>query len=146
MRRTKMKNKKAAYTVQAAVGMALLLTGLLVCSKEEMWAQFGICIGFGTALSVLGISNLIYGLRLPPGEREKIGKQKKIEVNDERNVRIRERTGNMVAKIMTYVLCAFILILALAGADKTAVLMAVGLLAIQFALFIACSNYYFKKM
>lgn len=141
-----MKNKKAVSIVQAAVGAILLLAGLLVCSMEGMWAQFGVCIGFGAAFSVLGISNLIYGLRLSPEEREKIGKQKEIEVNDERNVRIRERTGNMVTKIMTYVLCAFILILALYGADKTVVLMAVGLLAVQFTLLIACSSYYFKKM
>ena len=75
----------------------------------------------------LGLSGLVYLLRVPPGERRKTEENKKIEVNDERNVRIREKTGSMVAKVMTYVLCIFLLVLTLMGADKGIVLMAAGL-------------------
>ena len=61
-------------------------------------------------------------------------------------MRIREKTGSMVAKVMTYVLCIFLLVLTLMGADKGIVLMAAGLLAAQLVLAAAFSSYYFKRM
>lgn len=141
-----MNNKKAGCLVQTIAGAVLAAVGLLIFPKEGMWAQFGICIGFGTAFFTLGLSGLVYLLRVPPGERRKTEEQKKIEVNDERNVRIREKTGSMVAKVMTYVLCIFLLVLTLMGADKGIVLMAAGLLAAQLVLAAAFSGYYFKRM
>ena len=47
---------------------------------------------------------------------------------------------------MTYVLCIFLLVLTLMGADKGIVLMAAGLLAAQLVLAAAFSSYYFKRM
>lgn len=140
-----MKNKKTAYIVQAAVGAVLFAAGLLVFPKDGAWAQFGACIGFGAAFLAVGLSNMVYLAKLSPEEQEKINDQKQIEVNDERNVRIREKAGHMVAKVMTYVLCAFVLILALMGAAQAVVLLAAGLLAVHLVLWIVFSNYYYKK-
>ncbi|HEX7555195.1 MAG TPA: hypothetical protein VF338_01125, partial [Leptolinea sp.] len=79
-------------------------------------------------------------------EDQKIKKQKEIDVNDERNTRIRERTGYMVAKVMNYVLSAFILILAFLRVDSVIIFLAVTLLVIEFGLAIYFSNHYAKTM
>ena len=73
-------------------------------------------------------------------------KQKAIEQIDERNTRIRERTGYMAGKIMDYCLMGFILVLAFMGVDKLIITIAALLLVIKFVAVVLFSGHYAKNM
>ena len=118
---------------------------ILVFASDNTKMISGLCIGFGAVMLVFGIGSLIRSFVVSAVEDKEIKRIKNIEVNDERNVRIREKTGFMVSRIMNYVLSAFILILGFLGADKVIIIMAVSLIIIEFISVIIFSNYYAKK-
>jgi large-conductance mechanosensitive channel len=141
-----MKNKKIWFVLQSLVGIILLMIGAFVLKTKDLKTLSGLCFGIGAAMATLGIGWFIQALIVPAIESEKIKKQKKIEVNDERNTRIRQKTGYMVAKIMNYLFLAFILMLSFMNVDKLIINMAVFLIVIKFILVVYFSNYYTKKM
>lgn len=141
-----MKSKRALFILQALVGIALLFAGGFVFTSDKLKMVSGLCIGFGAAILVLGIGWFIQSLMVSAVETEEIKKMKKIEVNDERNIRIRERTGYMVAKVMNYTVLLFILVLGFMGADKLIIILAVVLVIIEFILVLIFSNHYTKTM
>lgn len=79
-------------------------------------------------------------------EREKTNRLKEIEVNDERNTRIREKTGYMTSKIMNYLISALVLALGFMSVDVTIIIMVASLLLAELILVVAFSNYYSKIM
>lgn len=141
-----MKSKKILFILQAFIGVILLYAGGFLFTSDKVKMVSGLCIGFGAALLVLGIGWFIQSIIVPAAENEEIKKMKAIEVNDERNTRIREKTGYMVAKIMNYVLLVFILTLGFMGANKLIIILATVLLIIEFVLVLIFSNYYAKRM
>jgi len=140
-----MKRKRILYLLQFILGAVLIAMSILVFASDNTKMISGLCIGFGAVMLVFGIGSLIRSFVVSAVEDKEIKRIKNIEVNDERNVRIREKTGFMVSRIMNYVLSAFILILGFLGADKVIIIMAVSLIIIEFISVIIFSNYYAKK-
>ena len=134
------------FILQALLGCVLIAMSSLIFTSDSTKMLSGLSIGLGACMLVLGIGNFIRSFIISSAEDEKIKRLNQIEVNDERNTRIREKTGNMVARIMNYVLTAFILILGFMGADKIIIIMAATMIVIEFILTIYFSNYYSKKM
>lgn len=141
-----MKLKRVMFILQTAAGIILLLVGSFVLTSDKVKMASGLCIGFGAAVLVLGIGWFIQSLIISATEDEEFKRTKAIEVNDERNTRIREKTGYMVAKIMNYVLLLFILTLGFMGVDKLIIIMAVTLIIFEFVLALIFSNYFAKRM
>jgi len=106
----------------------------------------GLCIGLGAALLCIGVGEFIQSLIVSTAEYEEIKRIKKIEVNDERNTRICEKTGYMVSRVMNYVLAIFVLVLGFMGVDKLIIMLAVSLLIIELVLVLIFSNYFAKRM
>ncbi|MCE1253593.1 MAG: hypothetical protein LWX83_08610 [Anaerolineae bacterium] len=141
-----MNNKKVLFLIEAVLGFVLLFIGFFVVNSEALKMLSGLCIGLGAALAALGTGQLLQALLIPAFEMERLKKQKEIEVNDERNIRIKEKTGYRVAKIMNYVLSLYILVLGFMGAGLPMILLAVSLLVIEFVLVIYFSNYYARSL
>ncbi|MFD3157207.1 hypothetical protein ACFIJ5_10160 [Haloimpatiens sp. FM7330] len=141
-----MKNKKVLVILQAIGGVLLLLIGSFVLNDVSTKMLSGLCIGFGAAMLVLGIGTFSHSLIVSSIEDEKIKRIKNIEVNDERNVRIKEKTGYMVAKVMNYILIVFIITLGFMNVDKSIIIMACSLIVIELILVIIFSNYFTKKI
>lgn len=141
-----MKNKKVLFVLQSILGIILLLAGSFVFTSDDTKMFSGLCIGFGAAMLTLGIGSFIRSFIISAAEDEDIHHRKQIEVNDERNTRIREKTGYMVAKVMNYILLVFVLVLGFMKVDKIIIIMAVSLIVIEFILLIIFSNYYDKEM
>lgn len=141
-------NKKyqaIVYTFLIVTGIILFTVGFTILSPEEYSRMSGVFIGIGIGLAVMSFSlllTLILNSRLP----DDIKKIKEIEVNDERNALIREKSGYKTCIAMSYVLCIFIIAIGLMGADLEIILMAVAVLAIQFILIIYYSNKYSKTL
>ncbi len=140
-----MKRENLKFLVGMLLGISCFLLAGLVFRGTGMEAWFGLCIGIGAAALALCIGETIRVVVQPASQRAEIDRKKEIEVNDERNVRIREKTGSMVAKTMIYVLSAFIIVLAVLQVDVVIILLAVGLLAVELILFVSFANYYSKK-
>lgn len=138
--------KRILFILQALAGGALIFIGGFVLKGESIRMISGLCIGTGAAALALGLGWFVQSIIINAVETESIGKQKEIEIKDERNVRIREKSGYMVAKSMNYLLTAFILTLGFMNADKKIIIMAVILMSIQFILLIYFSNYYSKRL
>ena len=138
--------KKALLTVQTAVGLALLLGGFYLMPSEEVKLFSGLCIGIGAALFALGLGGLMQQMMISAAETEEWKRVKTIEINDERNIRIKERAGYMVAKSINYLLCLLILIAGFLRTDLHTILFLVSLLIAEFILAVFFSSYYSKKM
>lgn len=141
-----MKRKRICFILLILTGAFLLVAGGLIFTSDSQKTFSGYCIGVGAALTVLGAGWLADSFFVSVRETEEIQKIKKIEMNDERNVRIRERAGATVARIMNYVLTAFVVILGLTGAQPHVIVMAACLLVIEFILTVCYSNYYSRRM
>lgn len=141
-----MKNKKYLYIIMALAGITLLLLGAFVFNSEERMIFAGMCFGLGSVLAVFGIGNFVQTLIISDTKYTEIKKAQDIEINDERNIRIREKSGYMVAKVMNYLLCAFVLFLGFSKADLHIILIATFLIVVEFILLIAFSNHYSKKL
>lgn len=141
-------NKKyqaIVYTFLIVTGIILFTVGFTILSPEEYSRMSGVFIGIGIGLAVMSFSLLLTSIlnsRLP----DDIKKIKEIEVNDERNALIREKSGYKTCIAMSYVLCIFIIAIGLMGADLEIILMAIAVLAIQFILIIYYSNKYSKTL
>ena len=105
-----------------------------------------LCIGFGSAMSAIGIGNLIRSFMVSKLEDEKMKRSKAIEMNDERNIRIKEKAGYMVSKIMNYMICVLILSLGFMNVDRIIIIMVALLLLAEVILVIIFFNYYSKRM
>ncbi|MET0060526.1 hypothetical protein, partial [Dehalococcoides mccartyi] len=105
--------KRILYLLEIILGIALFLLAAYVFTSEQTKTISGNCIGFGSVLIVFGIGNLVYSFVLSKEKESALLKQKMIEVNDERNVAIKEKSGAKVNQIMTYLLSAFVIGLSL---------------------------------
>lgn len=141
-----MKQKRILFGLQAVAGIILLLLGFLVFTANSVKMLSGLCIGLGAAVLVLGIGWLMQSFIVSVAETDAIQKAKNIEVHDERNIRIREKTGYMVAKVMNYLLVLFVLTLGFMGVDKAIIIMAAILVVVEFILVLIFSNYFSKTI
>ncbi len=138
--------KRILYILEFAIGAILLFLSFQVFDTEQTKTLSGLCIGFGSVLAVLGLGSIIYSFVVSEAKDKELKRLNKIEVNDERNIRINEKTACMVSKIMSYVLSAFIIILSFMNVDKIIIIMVASILLGKGLLFIIFSNYYAMKV
>lgn len=141
-----MVKKRLLFSAMSIVGIILLLAGGLIFTSEESKSISGMCFGFGSAILVLGIGKLIDSFIVSALEGQRIKRLKEIEVNDERNTRIREKAGYMAGKIMNYLISALVLVLGIMRVDTAVIIMVASLLLVELVLIIAFSNHYSKMM
>ena len=119
----------------------LLLSGILPIAEFPAQLLFG----FGIALIILGFSNLLSQFVVSKTETEETMKVKRVEENDERNIRIRERAGFRTSQIILGVLCVCALTSAFANFELYVTLIFVGLILLHGILLVGFSIYYEKR-
>ena len=121
--------------------VCLLLSGILPLAEFPAQLLFG----FGIALMILGFSNLLSQLIVSKTETEETVKVKRVEENDERNIRIRERAGFRTSQIILGALCICALTSAFANFELYVTLIFAGLILLQGILLVGFSIYYEKR-
>jgi uncharacterized membrane protein len=142
-----MKNNKTwFYIMLAAVGVMVFYLGGFVLIDEELKAVSGLCIGLGAAIFCLGLGNFIGALIISKTETEEILRRKNIEVNDERNTRIREKVGAKINQVVIYALSVIVLAMGFMRINIIAIVMVAAIFLLELVLAIALTNYYSQKM
>ena len=125
-----------------AGAVCLLLSGILPLPGFPAQLLFG----FGFALIILGFSNLLSQFVVSKTETEETMKVKRVEENDERNIRIRERAGFRTSQIILGALCICALTSAFANFELYVTLIFVGLILLQGILSVGFQMYYGKRI
>ncbi len=142
-----MKNNKTwFYIMLTAVGVMVFYLGGFVLIDEELKAVSGLCIGLGAAIFCLGLGNFIGALIISKTETEEILRRKNIEVNDERNTRIREKVGAKINQVVIYALSVIVLAMGFMRINIIAIVMVAAIFLLELVLAIALTNYYSQKM
>jgi len=140
------RNKIVFYLLMILVGGISFYFGEFVLRAENVKMISSLCIGFGAAIFCLGIGNLIGAVIISKTENEEITRQEKIELNDERNIKIREKVGAKINQVVIYALCIIALAMGFMQIDIVAIVMVVAVLFLELILAITLSNYYSKRM
>ena len=125
-----------------AGAVCLLLSGILPLAEFPAQLLFG----FGIALMILGFSNLVSQFVVSKTETEETMKVKRVEENDERNIRIRERAGFRTSQVILGVLCVCTLTSAFANFELYVTLIFVGLILLHGILLVGFQMYYEKRI
>lgn len=130
----------------AVLGLASVLVAIFVLADDSTKMISGMMLGIGSAAFALSLGGLLQAALVPKKVLEEQKRQKDIDVHDERNVRIREKTGAKINSVMFYLLIAIAIVLSALDVDAWVLIMIAGLLAIEVILLISLSNYYSKRM
>lgn len=139
------KNKAWPSLLLAVAGAVSLCIGGFVLTNEDVKAISGWCIGFGAAALGLGIGEIIELLIVSRTKSEDFTRRKKIEENDERNIRLREKVGAKINQVIVYALSVILLAFGFMG-DITAVIIVTSVLLLELVLAVTLSVYYSKRM
>ena len=140
------KNKIWLYLFMAIIGALSFYIGGFVLVEEKLKALSGLCIGLGAAAFCLGIGNFIGALIISKTESEEFTRKKNIEVNDERNTRIREKVGAKINQVVIYALSVIVLAMGFMQINIIAIIMVASVFLVELVLAIVLSNYYSKRM
>ncbi|BAL01672.1 hypothetical protein OBV_44730 [Oscillibacter valericigenes Sjm18-20] len=140
------KNKIWLYLFMAIIGALSFYIGGFVLVEEKLKALSGLCIGLGAAVFCLGIGNFISALIILKTENEEFTRKKNIEVNDERNTRIREKVGAKINQVVIYALSVIVLAMGFMQINIIAIIMVASVFLVELVLAIVLSNYYSKRM
>lgn len=140
------KNKVWLYIILTIMGAILVYLGGFVLVSEEIKQISGLCIGVGSAMFCLGIGNVAGAFLVSEIETEDMKRRIVIEVNDERNIRLKEKVGAKINQVVVYLLSIIVLALGFMGANIVIIFMVVGVMFIQLILAIVLFNYYGKRM
>ena len=147
MRRKIMKKSRIwLYLLLTIIGAISFYAGGFVLTAEKWKTISGFCIGLGAAVFCLGIGNFVGALIISKTENEEILRRKNIEVNDERNTRIREKVGAKTNQIVVYALSLVVLAMGFMQINLIAIVMVASILLLQLVLAIVLSNYYSREM
>ena len=124
-----------------AGAVCLLLSGILPLAEFPAQLLFG----FGIALMILGFSNLASQFVVSKTEKEETMRVKRVEENDERNIRIRERAGFRTSQVILGALCICALTSAFANFELYVTLIFAGLILLQGILSVGFLIYYEKR-
>jgi uncharacterized membrane protein len=140
------KNKIWLYLLLVIAGAVSFYIGGFVLVEEKLKTISSWCIGLGAAAFALGIGNFFDALIISKTVNEKTILRKNIEVNDERNIRIREKVGAKISRVVNYALCVTVLVMAFMKINIIAIFMVISIILLEFVLAIVLSNYYAKRM
>ena len=133
-----------AYVIGLVIGIVLILLAVFVFTGSN--TLNGACYGIGAALIALSAGFLIGKSIIKSAETPESLKVQAVEVNDERNIRIRERAGWNTTRIFTPILCFLTLASALIGVELYVTLTACGLVVLLAGLSIGSQIYYDKRL
>lgn len=140
------RNRIRLYLLMVVIGALSFYYGEFILIDEKIKMISGLCIGLGAAIFCLGIGNFIGALIISKTENDELTRRKNIEVNDERNTRIREKVGAKINQIVVYALSVIVLIMGFMQINIIAIIMIASVLLLELVLAITLSNYYSKKM
>ena len=138
--------RKLVIGAMSILGVILLLLGCFVFTSKNLIIISRLCIGFGSSMSVLGIGHLGSFFILSVVENKEMKQLEVIEMNDERNIRIKEKSSYMVIKIMNYMISVLILALGFMNVNRMILIMIASFFLVELILVIIFSNYYSKTM
>lgn len=128
------------YVLISIAGTALLVFGLVTTSQQSSLVS-GLCIGFGIILFSTGLSLTAFGLSATGKE----GQKRQVEMQDERNVAIREKAAYRTGQLLLPLMGISGLALALADQLVGACVLA-GLLLVNALAFLWFSHHYNQKL
>ncbi|HBS44709.1 MAG TPA: hypothetical protein DEA91_10095 [Paenibacillus sp.] len=118
------------WVLLTIAGAIMVYMGGFILIDEKLKGISGLLIGVGSVLTVLGVGNMVYSLWVNKPQNkvkndEKI-RMSKIEANDERKIRIREKAGWKTNIVNFYILMALTVVFSLMGVDQTVVTVLCG--------------------
>jgi uncharacterized membrane protein len=141
-----MKKKIWLYLLLSALGAVSVYLGVFVIIAENLKMLSGLCIGLGAAVFCLGTGNAVGALVMSKTRTAEITRRKNIEVNDERNIRIKEKVGAKINQIMIYVLSAVVLAFGFMHVNIAAILIIASLFILELILAIFLTDHYSKTI
>jgi hypothetical protein len=142
-----MKNIKAwLFLLAGILGAISFYIGEFILTSEKNINLSGMCIGLGAAVFCLGIGQFILEAFVPKIDYAAIQKRKSIEVGDERNIRIRDKVGATVLRVVNYALSVIILALGFMQNSIIPILLLASVFVLELAMAIVLSNKYSKTM
>ncbi|MDP4094529.1 MAG: hypothetical protein Q8920_14360 [Bacillota bacterium] len=136
-----MKNKMYLFYLLTLLGIVLVCTGGFVKSINGKNIS-GPIIGIGAGLFGMSVGS-IFNLKIEKKCPE-VFQKKNIEVNDERNIVIRDKAGSRTNQIMGYVIYLITLSLSLMNVSMYIIFFMVGLIVFRLVLMIVYTNHYNK--
>lgn len=141
---------KWVYVLLALAGLVITCIGGFVLRSEALRGLSGLMVGAGSVLLVLGLGNTVYMLWMNKSSNQAMYaerlRQKKIDVQDERSIRLKEKAGWKTNITMFYILMAVTLAFSLIGVEPIVVTVLAGVFILQIVLGILLFNYYGKRM
>ncbi|SEL27496.1 hypothetical protein SAMN04488688_103348 [Paenibacillus sp. cl141a] len=141
---------KWVYVLLALAGLVITCIGGFVLRSEALRGLSGLMVGAGSVLLVLGLGNTVYMLWMNKSSNQVMYaerlRQKKIDVQDERSIRLKEKAGWKTNITMFYILMAVTLAFSLVGVEPIVVTVLAGVFIFQIVLGILLFNYYGKRM
>lgn len=138
-----MKNKMLLYVLLAVAGIIIAIAGFVLkgASAENL---SGILMGVGAGIFG-GSAAMVISTAIEKKYPE-VKRKKDIEVNDERNISVRNKAKAQTHNVMTQILYFVTAGLAIANVDMVIILSMVGAILLQTVLYIVFFNHYNKVM
>lgn len=127
------------------LGLGSIYVAIFVV-KDTHKSIAGIMLGIGAAASALSLGGLIQNIFVPKSVLQQQKQQKEIEVNDERNIRIREKAGLVISRIMFYMIIVVLWVFVFMDVAMWIILLMTGILVVYIVMLIVLTNYYSKRM
>lgn len=122
MKKMSKRNQKILCAAALVLGLAIqLIAGGFNLYKINIGIS-ALLLGVTSAIKALAGGRLIYLLVKTDDEIMREEKQKAIDVADERNVRLKEKSGNASFKVLFFVLCGYCLLVGLTSQGTVAVI------------------------
>jgi hypothetical protein len=136
--------KQFLYILGIIAGLALVVAGILL-KDAELKGLMGVCVGFGAGLTGMFIANLV-NYSVEQNNPEAFIK-KNINVNDERNIIIKDKTGAKANSIiMMAIMPVLTLVFAVINTELYVILSMVGLILLNAVLYVFYADYYNKRL
>jgi hypothetical protein len=132
--------------LMTACGIAAIILGAVVFTGDAVKQISGLCFGVGSALAALGLGGLADGWLISRAEGKELMRRKSIEMNDERNIRLRDKVGARLNQVMIYALSAVVLAMGLIRVSLIAILMVASIFLLELVLAVVFTDYYSKRM
>ncbi|WP_405153490.1 hypothetical protein [Paenibacillus sp. FSL K6-0108] len=141
---------KWVHVLLALAGLVMTCIGGFALRGEALSGVSGLLIGSGSVLLVLGLGNTVHSIWMNKSSNQamyaKRLRQKEIDVQDERTIRLKEKAGWKTNITIFYILMAVTVLFSLIGVEPIVVTVLASVFIFQIGLGIFLFNYYAKKM
>ncbi|PQP85124.1 hypothetical protein C0Q44_11745 [Paenibacillus sp. PCH8] len=141
---------KWVYVLLAMAGLVMMCIGGFVLKSEAFREISGLLMGAGSVLLVLGLGYTVQAIWLNKSSNQEMYaerlRQKKIDVQDERSIRLKEKAGYKTNMTIFYILMAVTVVFSLVGVEPIVVTVLASVFIFQIGLGIYLFKYYAKRM